>query len=88
MQIGFDFGGTLIKISCYFKNSKYEKFISKYEDKVCHRLPHGENLWVNLLFQKKRIKEFYEFLNLVNDKLEQETVYCTGGGSFFYQEQI
>ena len=91
MKLGFDFGGSLIKISIsYNQKEKISEDILKLIKKntITHKFEKDEIIYLNLIIIKQKKEEFFLLLNILQENLDQETIYGTGGGAISYSEKI
>ena len=92
MLIGFDFGGSLIKISILIKPELKEKEeiikdIKKYITQRFH-LKNSKTEYINFIILKTDRQKFFNFLKNNSKFLKQKIIYGTGGGSRSFTKEI
>lgn len=81
MQIGFDFGGSLIKVSlCYLTHDSLEYLLKPIQNRITHTFTNNSRVYVNALFKREEFIEFLSFLEHIHPHIKQTFVVCTGGG--------
>ena len=91
MKLGFDFGGSLIKISLsYNKKEKLSKEVLELFNKnsITHEFVKDEIVYINMIIIKKNKEDFFLLLKLLEGDLDQKIIYGTGGGAISYTETI
>lgn len=89
MQIGFDFGGSLIKMSLSFTDhERFAKLLSPVQGRVTHKFSHGFREYVNVLFTREEYGDFIAFIRYLHPYLNQPFAVCTGGGVCDKREQL
>lgn len=81
MQIGFDFGGSLIKLSISFLEcNSLEHLLLPVRERITHEFSKSSRKYVNVLYKREELNDFIEYLNFIHPHLRQPFVVCTGGG--------
>lgn len=64
MKVGFDFGGSLIKVSLNYKegDSTVEEMIKKHSHRVTHQFESQQVRYLNMIFLKSEMHDFFDFL--------------------------
>ena len=92
MLIGFDFGGSLIKISILIEPTLKEKeeIINFIKEHITGRF-HLENSkieYINFIILKTNRQKFFKFLKKYCKCIKEKIIYGTGGGSRSFQKEI
>ena len=72
MQIGFDFGGSLIKLSIsYVSYENYDEILESVQNKITHRFSNGTRQYLNILFKREEFEDFIKLLKSIKSHLNQ-----------------
>lgn len=81
MQIGFDFGGSLIKLSIsYIDDCIDGELLKDIENRITNSFSEGKRKYLNILFMREEFGFFINFLKHIQPHINQAFVVCTGGG--------
>lgn len=79
MKIGFDFGGSLIKVSLACEEEEVDK-LGDFKDRITHQFIHHKIIYINGIFKRNEFPLFCKFIKEIKKYLNQLFVVCTGGG--------
>lgn len=79
MKIGFDFGGSLIKVSLCCEQDEVE-LLKSFKHRITHQFTHKKLFFINGIFKRSEFDLFCEFIKEILPRLGQPYVVCTGGG--------
>lgn len=81
MQIGFDFGGSLIKLSISHPNHEsIDNLLPLIQHRITHKFNYHHRQYINILFRRDEFNDFITFLQTIHTRINQKFVVCTGGG--------
>lgn len=70
MKIGLDLGGSLIKASIEIDKQKTDKLKKYFDNFIKLEFEHEQKVYYNLIFERKYLDKFYDFLKTVKENLE------------------